>query len=229
MLWYKAWKESRTRFAITAFVLTALCAFATMSDRQLGPLGAGGRSARIDSLIYEGTAKGIFAILTIFLGLGGPLRERARQTATFTLALPVSRSALVGTQIGTGLWELAALSFLPALWLPLFSRFTRAPYPFANAMHFSLLWFSCSVIIFALAYCLSAVLEGEYTAAVVCYIALVVQSLIASWTPLKPYHLNLLRTMAEFPTIPWERLLTLALISLGLFGLAVWNIQARDF
>ena len=229
MLWYKAWKESRTRFAITALVLTALCAFATMSDRQLGPLGAGSRIARIDSLIYAGTAKGIFAILTIFLGLGGPLRERARQTANFTLALPVSRSALAGTQIGTGLWELAALSLLPALWIPLFSRFTRASYPFSYAIHFTLLWFSCGVVIFALAYFLSAVLEGEYTAAVLCYIALAVQSLIASWTPLKPYHLNLLSTMAEFPTIPWERLLTLGLISLGLFGLAAWNIQKQDF
>lgn len=229
MLWYKAWRENRTRFAITASVLIALCAFATLSDRRVGPLGAGGVSARIDSLIYAGTAKGVFAILTIFLGLGGLLRERTRRTAIFTLALPVSRLRLVGTQIGMGLLELAALSFLPSLCIPLFSRFTRAPYPFAYSIHFSLLWFSCGLIIFASAYFLSAVLEGEYTAPVVCYIALSLQSLVASWAPLQPYHLNLLRTMAQFPTIPWERLLTLALISCGLFGLAARHIQAEDF
>jgi ABC-type transport system involved in multi-copper enzyme maturation permease subunit len=229
MLWYKAWRENRTRFAITASVLLVLCGFATLSSRQLGQFGAGGRSARIDHMIYAGTAKGLFAILSIFLGSGGLLRERARRTAIFTLALPVSRLGLVGTQIGMGLLELAALSFLPALCIPILSRFTRAPYPFIYAIHFGLLWFSCGVIIFAVAYFLSAVLEGEYTAAVVCYIALSLQALIASWAPLKPYHLNLLTTMAEFPAIPWERLLTLALISLGLFGLAAWHTQKEDF
>jgi hypothetical protein len=54
-------------------------------------------SERIYDLVYDGTAKGMFAILTIFLGLGGLLREHRNRTAIFTLSLPVSSFQLIGT------------------------------------------------------------------------------------------------------------------------------------
>ncbi len=229
MLWYKAWEESRTRFMITALVLAGFCFFATLFHQQIGSFGSGDTSARIYHLIYGGTAKGIFAILSIFLGLGGLIRERAHRTATFTLALPVSRLRLIGTQIGVGLSELAVLSFLPALLIPLLSRLAREPYRFADALHFSVLWLVCGSIIFASAYFLSVVLEGEYTAPVACYILLMLQALIASWGPLRPYRLNLMWTMAEFPATPWERLLSLTLIAFALFALAGWRTRKQDF
>ncbi len=228
MLW-KAWQESRTRFMITALVLTALCFFATLSGRQIGSFASDAPSARVYNLIYGGTAKGVFALLSIFLGLGGLMRERAHQTATFTLALPVSRLQFAGSQIGVGSLQVAALSLLPALLVPPLSVFAHQPYPFSAALHFSLLWFVCGMLIFALAYFLSVVLEGEYTAPVACYILLMLQALIASWTPLRPYRLNLLWTMAEFPAMPWERLLILILIALSVFALAAWRMQKQDF
>ncbi len=95
MLWYKAWQESRTRFLITAAVLTGLCLFAVLSSRQFGPFTATDTRARIYHLIYSGTAKGLFAVLAIFLGLGGLKREQVHRVATFTLALPVSRLRLL--------------------------------------------------------------------------------------------------------------------------------------
>ncbi len=229
MLWYKAWQESRTRFTLTALILTAFCLAATLFQRQIGAMSSGGVSECIHRLIYGGMAKGTFAVLTIFLGLGGLIRERAHRTATFTLAFPVSRLQLAGTQIGTGLMQLAVLSSLPALLLPWLSRVVHQPYPLTDALHFSLLWFVCSSSIFALAYFLSVVLEGAYTAPVVCYIILMLQALIASWKPLRPYRLNLMWTMAEFPSTPWERLFTLTLIALALFALAAWRTERQDF
>ncbi len=113
MLWYKAWQESRIRFLITASAVTGFCVFATLSHRQLGPVGSGSLHDRIHHLIYAGTAKGTFATLSIFLGLGGLVRERAHRTAIFTLALPVSRLQLLATQIGVGLLQLAMVSIIP--------------------------------------------------------------------------------------------------------------------
>jgi ABC-type transport system involved in multi-copper enzyme maturation permease subunit len=214
---------------ITAAVVAGFCLFATLSDRQIGPVGLGDVNGRIEHLIYGGTAKGTFATLSIFLGLGGLLRERVRRTVAFTLALPVSRLQVLGTQIGVGLLQLGTLSFLPVLLLPLLSRLAHDPYPISKTLHYSVLWFVCSMVIFAFAHLLSVSLEGEYTAPVACYIALMLQALIASWTPLRPHRLNLMWTMAEFPAIPWERLLTLTLIAFILFALAAWRTQKQDF
>ncbi len=43
-------------------------------------MGKGAHPEYIYNLIFAGTAKGIFAILVIFLGLGGLQRERAHHT-----------------------------------------------------------------------------------------------------------------------------------------------------
>jgi len=156
MLWYKAWRESRTRFAITAFTLVGFCLFAVLfrnqnrasGDLVIPVLRSSIFSERIYDLVY-GTAKGVFAILTIFLGLGGLLRERRNRTAIFTLSLPVSRFRLIGTQMVVGLSEMAALSLLPAVLIPSLSKFVHESYPLAEAPHFSMLWFACGSIIFA--------------------------------------------------------------------------------
>ncbi|MBV9035207.1 MAG: ABC-2 transporter permease [Acidobacteriaceae bacterium] len=229
MLWYKVWQESRTRFLIAALVLTGFCLFATLAHRKLGPLSSGSVISRIHELIYSGTAKGTFAVLSIFLGLGGLVRERARRTSTFTLALPVTRLQWIRTQIGMGLLQLAVLSLVPVLLLPPLSQLMHEPFPLSDTLHYSLLWFVCSSLIFAVAYLLSVVLEGEYTAAVLCYILLMLQALLASWRPLRPYRLNLMWTMAETSRMPWSRLWALALLTAAVFALAAWRTQKQDF
>ena len=135
MLWYKSWLESRTRFIVTAAMIIGFCGFVVFFSHAT----AGQYSARIYDVIYAGQAKGVFALLTMFLGLGGLLRERAHRTAVFTLALPVSRSRVLGTQVGVGVLQLAALSLLPAVLLPLFSLVHRQSYPVTLALHFSVL------------------------------------------------------------------------------------------
>ena len=252
MLWYKAWRESRTRFAIAAFTLVGFCLFAVLfrnQNRESGKLvipvlRSSIFSERIYGLVYGGTAKGAFAILTIFLGLGGLLRERRNRTAIFTLSLPVSRFRLIGTQMVVGLSEIAALSLLPAVLIPSLSKFVYESYPLAEALHFSMLWFACGSIIFAAAFLMSVVLGGEYTAPVVCYIALVLQALILPTTALgRRYRLNLLWTMGEFGRMHWDsqnkflvsdalswgRLLIVMLIALCMLVLAYRIANKQDF
>jgi ABC-type transport system involved in multi-copper enzyme maturation permease subunit len=197
----------------------------------------------IYNVIYSGTLKGIFALLTIFLGLGGMLRERRHRTAIFTLALPVSRLQLVATQMGVGLSELAILSLLPALLIPSLSLLVHQSYPLAQALHFSFLWFACGSIIFAAAFLLSVVLDGEYTAPLVCYVVLMLQSLTGNWPALRPYRLNLMWTMGEVGRVHWDsqhnflisdpllwaRLLIIMLTALVMLASAARITERQDF
>ncbi len=251
MLWYKAWRESRTRFAVSALAMAGFCLFAVLFHNQiqshlsypLRGLRGSDYSEQIHHLIYAGTAKGVFAILVMFLGLGGLLRERAHRTATFTLTLPVSRLRLVATEIVVGALELAGLSLLPALLIPSLSLLVHQYYPLTEALHFSILWFGCGSIIFAAAYLLSVVLGGQYMAPMACYVALMLEALISNWPSLRPYRLNVMWTMGEFGTmhwnsqhnllltdpLPWARLLTIMVIALGMLALAARITQRQDF
>ena len=212
MLWLKAWRESRMRFLLIALTLSAVCAFAVLFEpyvqqhRLPVPLhvGNGEYSEYIYNLIFAGTAKGIFALLVIFLGLGGLQREHAHNTAGFTLALPVSRFRIVGTQIVVGIIELATLASIPTILIPGLSILMHRSYPLAVALHFSVLWFFGGLIIFATSFLLSVTTPGEYTAPVACYLALVVHTFVAAWRPLAPYRLHLMWIMGEFRTMRWD-------------------------
>ena len=197
----------------------------------------------IYNLIFAGTAKGMFALLVIFLGLGGLQRERAHHTAGFTLALPVSRFRVIGTQIVVGLIELATLALIPAILLPGLSMFTHRSYPFSVALHFGILWFFGGLIIFAMAFLLSVAAPGEYTAPVACSLVLMVHALVATWHPLISYRLNLMWIMGEFRTmhwnaahtllqpspLSWPRMFVMALLALLLFSAAVRVTRRQDF
>ena len=250
-MWLKAWRESRVRFLAIAVTLSVLCASVVLFEpyiRQQRVL-ATSRSPEGDyieyiyNLIYAGTAKGIFALLVIFLGLGGLLRERSHRTAGFTLALPVSRFKVVGTQIAVGAIQLAALSLIPAILILGLSALTHRAIPPSFAFHFCVLWFFGGLVIFATSFLLSVLTPGEYTAPVACYLALVIHTFIAAWHPLARYRLSLMWIMGEFRTMQWNtahtlleppplsllRLLMLAIIALLLILLAIGVTYKQDF
>jgi ABC-type transport system involved in multi-copper enzyme maturation permease subunit len=251
MLWYKVWRETRTRFLLIASALSLIFIFGVLIEPHLQQRGIpiplhvrqGVYSEYIYNLVFAGTAKGLFALLVIFLGLGGLQRERAHNTAVFTLALPVSRYRLIGTQIAVGLLELAALSLLPAALIPALSALTHQSYPLPVALHFSVLWFSGGLVIFAVSFLLSVAAPGEYTAPVACYAALMVHTVIAAWRPLVPYRLSLMWIMGEFqamhwdaahnlllpPPVSWLRISVMALIAFLMFSVAVRITQRQDF
>jgi hypothetical protein len=97
--------------------------------------------------------------------------------------------------------------------------------------------------IFAASFLLSVVLDGEYTAPMACYVALMLKVLISNWPSLRPYRLNLMWTMGEFgrmhwklqhnlllsDPLPWARLLTILSITLGMLALAARITQKQDF
>lgn len=250
-MWLKAWRESRVRFLAIALTLSALCAITVLFEPCIRQhhvpiplnLREGSYTEYIYNLIYSGTAKGIYALLVIFLGLGGLQRERASRTAGFTLALPVSRLRVVGNQIAVGTIELAALALIPAILIPTLSAFSQRSYPLPVALHFSVLWFFGGLVIFGASFLLSVVTPGEYTAPVVCYLALVLHTFVAGWHPLARYRLNLLWIMGEFetmrwnaahsllqpPPLSWPRMSVMACVAVLLLSAAVRVTDKQDF
>lgn len=235
MLFYKAWRESQVRFLSAAVALAGWCVCLVVLSRALAADQP--YEAYINALVFDGLGKMLFVLLVIFLGLGGLLRERARHTAIFTLALPVSRAQLISTQVAVGLAELVLLALLPVLLIRPLSALVHQSYPFADALRFSLLRFVCGTVIFAISFFLSVLLRGEYTAVVGCYFALMVDGLGSNWV--HPYRTNLLRTLGArwdrgvgvpelHGPLPWTLLLIMMLIGLVLFAASARITQRQN-
>lgn len=247
MLWFKMWRESRIRFAISAVALLWMCSAVVLLQQQVRahadePLGY---AQYIWSAVYKANALDLYILLVIVLGLGGVLQERAQGTAGFTLSLPVGRWRLTGARAAMGLLQVAVLALLPALMIPLLSPFVGEAYPFAHALQFSVLWAGCGMVVFALAFFFSIVLPGAYSPAIASVVALSIYSVLADLPPLGHHPaLDLIDTMhgvqlatfqggvslaALVAPLPWQALGLYALVTLGLLGTAGAVMARRDF
>lgn len=240
MLYFKAWRESRTRFLISAAIIATFCSVVVLFSDSIHahadalPLGLRTTqyNAHIYHFIYSGTLKGVFAMLVIFLGLGGLLRERQRGTAWFTLGLPVTRNELIASQLIVGLAEVVVLALLPLMLVPTLSPVVHQFYPMRDSLHFAVLWCAGGTLEFAMAFAWSVIVSGEYTALVAAYLVLFGIPLVAEVRVLEPYHVNILQTMGEFGTMQWNAAHTLMVppalptIRLGVFLLIAAGLTA---
>jgi len=237
-LWNKAWRESRVRFLLILTVLVSTLLYAVLFYRPDEPY-----HEHVWKIVYSGKAKGLFAMLVLFLGLGGLLRERAHHTTTFTLVLPVSRLELVISHILVGLIQVAVLSLLPAFSLTALSPLVHQSYPAFEALQYSILWFVCGSLIFSLAYLSSVIFAGEYTAPAVAFTAMFSYLLLAGIRPLRPYRLNFLVTMNGLESLhvgsapeylftghlPWMKLFVISLVAVGFLVIAFRITERQDF
>ncbi|HUA78925.1 MAG TPA: hypothetical protein VL997_01030 [Dyella sp.] len=247
MLWYKMWRESRIRFAISAVALLWMCGAVVLLQKQVRahadePLTY---ALYIWNAIYKANALDLFVLLVIVLGLGGALQERAQGTAGFTLSLPVSRWRLTFARAAMGFVQVAILALLPALLIPLLSPIVGAAYPFAHALLFSVLWAGCGIVVFAMSFLFSVILPGTYSPAIASVAGVLACSAIAELPPLERYPaLDVIETMrgaqlsitqsAASPILsaaplPWLSLGLYALVALGLVWVAGTIVVRRDF
>jgi len=251
MLLFKAWKESKARFILSAATIGALCTGGVLFNLQIqnrpGQILRGFQATtyteQVYYFIYGGTAKGLFAILMLFIGLGGLLREQRRGTAPFTFGLPVTRPEIIGTQIVVGVVEVIAIAALPLLLIPTLSPFVGRTYPVSESLHFALLWVAGGWMVFGLAFLCSVLFAGEYTALIVAFLGLFAVPLVAQVRVLQPYRVNFLMTMGDFGTMhwnpehtlflpapmPWMRLLVFCGISVTLLSVALGVTKRQDF
>jgi len=244
MLWYKAWRESQTRFLLSAVTIAGLCAGfvvfhsegAGIVDRPLTYM------EYIWRIVYKGYLRELFVMLALLLGMGGLLRERDHGTAGFTLALPASRLHLVAVRAAIGFLEVAALSFVPALVIPALSALAGQFYPWPQAFEFSLLWTAGGAVIFAIGFVASSVFAGEYTAPVAAFLGLLLYSVIADLPFLEHYSLDIHDIMSGIGMpyfqpngalligpLPWTVLAIIVLTVFCLFALAGRITQHQDF
>lgn len=236
MLFYKAWRESRTAFLWGVLLLLLDCVGAILV-RQYGRVQGGGAAYQeyVTAQIFGGTSKMLFIVVVILLGQAGLLRERSHRRAIFTLSLPVRRFQFLGAQLGTGLMEVAVLAALPAVLVQPLSILVHQSYPIAEALRFSFLRFACGTEIFALAFVLSTVVRGTYTAPIACYLALAVQARLANWHGIERYWLNPLRTMDWGRNLqdlsqpfPWFALALFTVAAIFLFGIAAGITERQN-
>src|ERR1700737_532601 len=188
MLWYKAWRESRARFLLSAVALAVICGSFVFFHRDAStgisdePISY---PVYIWRITYKGYLRELFMILTILLGVGGLAREREHRTVGFTLALPVSRWRLLATRTLVGLAEVVLLAALPPLALPFLSPFLGLSYQRAEAWAFAILWASVGPLIFGMGLLASVLFAGEFTAPVAALFGLVGYTLFADVQPLE--------------------------------------------
>ena len=253
MLWYKAWLETRWRFAIGFVLLVCSAMFVVMAyPRVVGliPLapktGGGGEIGRRireavelsrtyrgyvwsqwfnQNLIQTGT---VFAIL---LGSGAPLA--ADRSILFTLSLPVSRGRLASVRAATGLAELFAIVFASSLVVPLMSPAVGERYSLASALVHGTCMFVASGLFFSLAFLISSIFNDIWRPlgiAVAVAVALnLLEQILRAQTRIGIFHLMSGEMYFRSGALPWLGLVSAALMSAAMLYGAAAILARRDY
>jgi ABC-type transport system involved in multi-copper enzyme maturation permease subunit len=245
MLWYKSWRETRTVILVGMAAMAIACVLIvlnqqTMRDHADTPMTY---IAYIWKAVYNSVGRDIFVILSIILGSGGLLQERAHGTSGFTLALPVSRGSIVLTRAIIGYFGVLAIAAMPIAVLPIASRYAGQYYPIAQTLGFAALWAAGGAVFYGFTFLLSHHLEGEYTS-----ILLAVPSLMLYGVILQFPWLAGLRMLNIFDIIngedmsffneaehlliaplPWLTLAVMLAASFTFVIFAARRMQPRDF
>ncbi len=238
MLWRKAWLETRSRFLISLIGILAICSWMIFHwDRNALSY------VKIDYYSYglsftHSTLVVMWILAVTLLLMGGLLRERAVGSSNFTLALPISRGRLMTIRIGMGLLEAVTLAIVP--WAGMFLTewaFGKTHSVSQAAFHLVLL-LSGGLLFFSMAFLASSLIEGEYTAPIVSFGAVIVTTIAFSGSGLRPYsplrfmdgaeYLNHQTNLLSWP-IPWFQATIYILLAILLLMVSVKAVQIREF
>jgi hypothetical protein len=245
MLWFKAWRESRARFILSALALAGLSACFVFLHSDVGrgiseePMTY---PVYIWKITYKGYLRELFMILTVVMGLGGLTRERDHRTAGFTLALPASRWRFLAVRAAMGLLEVCALAAIPATVIPALSPLVDRAYPWLQAWEFALLWAAGGAVVFAIGFVASVLFGGEFSAPVVALCGFIAYSMIADLAVVERYLTNIhdLMSGADMPwftrssatitgPLPWMTFAAILLVVTGSFAISGRITQRQDF
>lgn len=242
-LWYKAWRESRTRFLIFAGALAVYSVGAAHVDLdRLGLPSPMTYAKYIWLMVYDGPAQILFAVFAALLGLGGLYAERTTGTQAFTLALPATRRRLVCVRSALALTQVVLLGSIPALIIPPLSRLYQVtPYPADQAAMFAVLSVACGAVWCAAGILWSSLLGNDHVVIAACLL-----TPLAGWALHRNTglggSLDLFQIMNGVATaqfnrstwlleapVPWLPLLGLSTVAGGLLIAAAWMMERADF
>ncbi|WP_263416723.1 hypothetical protein [Terriglobus albidus] len=169
MLWYKSFRELRTVTLVGAAAMAAACLFVVFYQQPMRATADVPMTyiAYIWKSIYNSLGTDMFLILSVILGSGGLLQERAQGTSGFTLALPVSRRHIVITRAVMGYCSVLIIAAVPIFAVPMASHFIGEYYPVAQTCGFFALWAAGGAVFYGLTFLLAHRLEGDYIAVLV--------------------------------------------------------------
>ena len=232
MLLYKAWLESRTRFALSVIAIVGLIALFVLMNRDVradvADLNAT-YSQYLWSAIYKGYLRDIFVVVVLLLGMGGIARERAFGTSGFTLTLPVSRWRLTATRAAVGLTESTIIAFLPAILLPLLSPLVNEIYPWSQALHFAFLWTLGGSFVFTMGFLASTLFTGEYSAPIAAVALLFAYSIVTDLPRVERYVIDIHDFMKGTGPQGPPALAAVSASSIMLIAVAGYITRRKDF
>jgi ABC-2 type transport system permease protein len=166
MLWYKAWLESRARFLTSLVILTVISAFFVFHNQ-----GDPEWNKEFNRLLFghQQVLATLWIFLVILLGMGGLVREKAIGTSAFTLALPVSKTRILGVRAGLGVVQAIVLAVLPWATVFVICSIAKMPILISQVGLYVLLLTGGGLVYFALAIFVSSLIAGEYTAPAVAF------------------------------------------------------------
>jgi len=238
MLWYKSWLETRSRFMISLLGSVALCSFYVYHwDKEAMPYTK-------PEYYYYGLHGGhsllcVLWVLTVtLLTMGGLLRERAAGTAPFTLALPVSRMRLMATRVSVGVLQAMALVIFPWSAMFLIGGLTGKTHSTYQAFFHIVLLAGGGIVFFGVAFLISSLVEGEYTAPIVSFGILLVVGVVLGNGSLRGYSPWDFIAGADYfdrttglliGPIPWMHIVVSILLGALFVAISAKAIQTRDF
>ena len=252
MLWYKAWLETRWRFAIGLGLLMAgACAIVLGYPETLKAVsGLPQTGGELGRRISEGAAlvrdyrtyiwsqwfrqsmRELWALFAVVLGTGGLLAQASRGGALFTLSLPISRARLLGVRAATALVELLILALVPSLVIPLLSPAVGQTYSFADAIVYATCLFIAGSVLFSFAFLLSTVFSDVWRPPLIALCIVVGIRLLEQAFGLGNVSLLAFMTAESYfrgDGLPWVGLLASAAVSVTMLYGAVLNIARQDF
>lgn len=255
MIWYKSWLDTRSRFLV-GLVLLVLSACGTVfyypQVLKLIPLAntieAGGELGR---RIREGAElsssfrgyvwaqwmrqamTNLATLFAVLLGAGGLFSRASGDSALYALSMPASRDRVLGVRAVTGLAELAAMTVIPVILLPLLSPGVGEHYSLVDALVHGGCLFVAAATFFSLALLLSTVFTDLWRPLLIACGVAVALSLYEAVLRGQA-HYGIFRVMTGedyFRTghLPWLGLFASATASAAMLYTATRTLARQDF
>lgn len=241
---WRAWRESRARFAAATVLLAALVIYGVVTapgyiarhnahfpDKPLP------YSVYVWSGFFHYALQGLWVLAVFVLAFGGLARETATGTALFTLSMPVRRFHVLLIRTAVAWAQSLALAVGAALLIPLVSRAVGESYPLSQAFAFGLLMGCAGFVVLALGLLLSEIFEGEFTTPVIglCSIATVFFSykahIVPGWNVFDVMSASSSidpQTQLLHGALPWPGMVLCLCLSLSFLASATFLAQRRD-
>ena len=236
MLWYKAWLETRARFLTSLVTVTLFCTvFVYHAQGMIRAQWTWDLNRLL--LVNQEFLVILWVLSVVLLAMGGIVREKAVGTASFTLALPVSRMRLVSARVAVGALESMALAVVPWVAVVIVMVAAKKPVLVSQVAEYVTLLVVGGMIYFALGILVSSVVGGEYTAPALTF-GVVLAVVIVSDAWFREYSVwrlvtgDLLvdRGMYLLPArLPWLGLGASLGVALLMVGAAMVVVEKRDF